>query len=72
MTHAKLITELEKEIEDFPEHVCCSCERLFQKKSVTVVKLSDNLGNVVWPMLKSFIFEQIPDVQGYILYMCNL
>ena len=40
VTHAKLITKLEKEIEDFPEHVCCSCERLFQKKSVTVVKLS--------------------------------
>ena len=23
--HAQLITELEKEIDDYPEHVCCSC-----------------------------------------------
>ena len=25
----------------------------------------------MWPRLKSFIFEQIPDVQRHILYMCN-
>ena len=71
INHAKLIVQLEKEVEDFPEHVCCSCERLLQRKSVTVVKLSDDLGNVVWPRLKSFILERTPDVQGHILYMCN-
>ena len=27
-THAKLITELEKEISNYPEPVCCSCEQL--------------------------------------------
>ena len=71
ITHAKLILQLEKEIEDYPESVCCSCERLLQRKSVTVVKLSDNLGNVVWPRLKSFILERTQHVRGHILYMCN-
>ena len=37
------------------------------RKSVTVVKLSDDLGNDVWPRLKSFI---LPDAQDHILYMC--
>ena len=41
--HAQLIADLEKESEDDPEHVCCSCECLYQRKSVTRVKLSDNL-----------------------------
>ena len=38
-THAALITELEKEIDDFPEHVCCCCDRLNQRKSISVVRL---------------------------------
>ena len=33
--HAQLIAELEEEIDDHPEHVCCSCECLYQKMSVT-------------------------------------
>ena len=71
ITHAGLIDELEKEINDFPEYICCSCERLHQRKSVTVVKLNDNLSNAVWPRLKSFILQQIPDAEEQILYMCN-
>ena len=31
VTHAKLISQLEKEINDYPEHVCCSCEQLHQR-----------------------------------------
>ena len=27
ITRAGLIAELEKEIDDFPDHACCSCER---------------------------------------------
>ena len=60
ITHAGLITWLEKEIDDFPEHVCCSCERLHQRKSV---KLSDNLGSEVWLRLKSFILQQNPKLK---------
>ena len=47
ITHAKLITELEKEIIDYPQHVCCSCGQLHQRKSVTRVSISDNLGSEV-------------------------
>ena len=71
VTYAKLITELEKEVNDYPEHVCCSCERLHQRKSVTIAKLSDDLGKVVWPTLKSYILKQSPNSQDHILYMCN-
>ena len=56
VTHAKLITELEKEVSDYPEHVCCSCKQLHQRKSVTRVNISDNLGSQVWQRLKTFIF----------------
>ena len=30
IAHAALIAAFEKEIYDFPEHACCSCERLHQ------------------------------------------
>ena len=53
--HAQLITQFESEVDDYPEHVCCSCECLYQRKSVTKVKFSDKLGNAVWPRLKEFI-----------------
>ena len=33
--HAQLIADLEKESEDDPEHVCCSYECLYQRKSDT-------------------------------------
>ena len=58
--HAQLITQFESEVDDYPEHVCCSCECLYQRKSVTKVKLSDKLGNAVWPRLKEFILGQCP------------
>ena len=64
ITHAGQIVELEKEIDDFPEYVCCSCERLHQKKSLTVVKLS---AVICWPRLKSFTLQQTPDAD---VYMC--
>ena len=38
--------------------------------AVTVVKLSDNLGNV-WPKLKRFILQRTPDARDHILYMCK-
>lgn len=58
-TYVGLIDELQKEIEDFTDHPCVSCERLHQRKSVTVVNLSDNLSNYMWPRLKkSFIYNK--------------
>ena len=32
--HAQLITQFENEIDEYPEHVCCSCEYLYLRKSV--------------------------------------
>ena len=70
VTHAALITELEKEIDDFPEHVCCCCERLNQRKSISVVRLSDNFNSDVWPDLKCHILKNNPDAGKQVLYMC--
>lgn len=70
-THAQLIARLEKEIDDFPELACCSCERLHQRKSVTRVKLSDNLSSEVWPALKSYVLQQNPNAGEEVLYVCN-
>ncbi len=71
IAHAQLITQLEREIDDFPDHACCSCECLHQRKSVSRVKLSDDLGSEVWPRFKSFILERSPDAAEHVLYMCK-
>ncbi len=70
-THAHLITQLEKEIDDFPDNACCSCERLHQRKSVTRVTLTDELSSDVWPRLKNLILERNPDAAEKVLCMCN-
>ena len=64
-------SDLDKEIDDDPEHACCSCERLHKRKSVMRVKYSDNLGSTVWPAFKAFIVEQNPGANEQVLYMCN-
>ena len=71
MHTVQVISDLEKEIDDDPEHAYCSCERLQQRKSVTRVKLSDHLGSKFWPDLKAFILEHNPDANEQVLYMCN-
>ena len=57
ITHAQTVSQFEKEIDDDPVHPCCGCERLQQRKCVTKVSFSDNLGSKVWPALKAFIVE---------------
>ena len=69
--HAQTISDLEKQIDDDPVHPCCSCERLQQRKCVTRVSLSDNLGSKVWPALKAFIVEHNSDANQQVLYMCG-
>ena len=70
--YAQLITQFESEIDDYPEHVCCSCECLYQRKSVTKVKFTDKLGNAVWPRLKEFILGQCPNINEVgTLYVCH-
>ena len=70
IAHAALIAGFEKEIYDFPEHVCISCERLHQRKSVSVVSLSDDFNSGVWHELKAHILKHPPTVSGQVLYMC--
>ena len=72
IAHAALIAAFEKEINDFPEHACCCCERLHQRKSVSVVRLSDDLSNSdVWSELKLYVQSNTPDVATKVLYMCS-
>ena len=71
IAHSKLITEFDKDINDYPIHACCSCDCLHQRKSVTRVKLTDNLSTEVWPRLKALILQQNPDAADEVLYMCN-
>ena len=70
--HAQLITQYEREIDDYPEHVCCSRECLYPRKSVTKVKLPDKLGNAVWPRLREFILGQCRNTNEVgTLYVCH-
>ena len=71
ITHAELISQLENEVQDFPEHACCSCERVHQRKSLTTVNLCDELSHDVWPQLKSYMLEQTPDTGDHVLLMCK-
>ena len=46
--HAAVITGFEKEVNDFPLHVCVCCEQLHQRKSVSVISLSDDFQSKIW------------------------
>jgi len=37
--NALLVAQLQKEIDEYPEHACCSYELLHQREAVTGVKL---------------------------------
>ena len=66
-----MIAGFEKEIYDFPENVCICCERLHQRKSVSVVSLSDNFKSDVWCELKAHVLKYPPTVSSQVLYMCH-
>ena len=48
IVHAAVIAGFEKEVNDFPVHVCVYCERLHQRKSVSVISLSDDFKSKIW------------------------
>ena len=62
-----MIAGFEKVIYDFPENVCICCERRNQRKSVSVVSLSNDFKSEIWcaHVLK------YPTVSGQVLYMCH-
>ena len=71
IAHAALIAGYEKEVYDFPEHACICCERLHQRKSVSVVSLSDDFKSQIWRDLKAYVLKFPPVVSGRVLYMCH-
>ena len=54
-THASLLKKNRK-IYNF--HVCCCCKSLNQRKSISVVAMSDNVNSDVWPDLQCNIFKE--------------
>ena len=55
----------------FPSLCAVAVSDCIQRKSVTRVKLSDNLGSEVWLRLKSFVLQQDPNAGEEVLYMCK-
>ena len=69
--HAAVIAGFEKEVNDFPLHVCVFCERLYQRKSVSVISLSDDFKSKIWNELKLYVRSNTQDVSKQVLYMCS-
>ena len=69
--YADVINAFQKQIDDYPDHACCRCERLHQRKAVSVVTLSDELDSRIWPILRNFITDNDPLANDKVLYMCN-
>ena len=49
--HAKVMAKYKKELEDYPQNPCCSCNMLFCLKQGSKITFSTELGNM-WPDLK--------------------
>ena len=71
ITHAKLMVLYDKTVHDYHTHPCCSCNMLFQKKCVSVVKLDDVLGGKVWPVLKQHILSEDGSAANKFFFMCH-
>ena len=70
--HAELITSVEKKVNDYPEHACSSCERLFQRKDVTSLKKNDHkFSSGMWQRVKKCISERNPDICFDTLWVCQ-
>ena len=61
--HAKIMALYKKDLEDYPQNPCCSCNMLFRRKQGTKVCFSDELGRV-WPKLKEFILKDDPQASN--------
>ena len=70
LKYAYLIKDFENEIYNYPDRVCCSCERLL-RKTVTKVKFNEKLVKKVWYALKAFTLKHNPNVRNDKLYMCK-
>ena len=71
VTHAGLIAEYQKAVEDYPQNPCCSCQQLHQRRNVTKVNFSNKMGNTVWPALKQFMLRDNKQAADETHFMCN-
>ena len=69
ITHAHLIAQLDKEIDDFPDKECCCCQQPHQRKSVTRVKFQMISGQYFG--LKTYILQHNPEASDQTLFMCK-
>ena len=68
-TYAKTIALYKKDLEDFPQNPCCSCNMLLQQKQGCDVTFSDDVGRI-WPELKQLILKEDPQADKKTLFMC--
>ena len=71
ITHAGLIAEYQKAVEDYPQNPCCSCQQLHQRRNVTKINFSNRLGDTVWPALKQFMLRDNKQAADETHFMCN-
>ena len=65
-----LMAKYKKELEDYPQNPCCSCNMLFCLKQGSKITFSTELGNV-WPDLKDFILKDDPNASKKTLFICT-
>ena len=68
--HAEVMAKYKKELEDYPQNPCCSCNMLFCLKQGSKITFSTELGNV-WPDLKDFILKDDPNASKKTLFICT-
>ena len=69
--HAEIITKFEQELSDDPVYACCSCERLFQRKTVTSMKNCDiKFTSTMWKMM-DYLQQKDEDVHIELMFVCS-
>ena len=72
LRHSEHITTLEQEVSDDPEFVCCSCERLFQRKSITRMRNCDiKFMSEAWVESKNHPLQYNENINVESLYVCS-
>ena len=71
LQHALVISQLEKEWNDDAENMCCSCQCLFQRKSVTKANFSKHFDSDIGSELVDYILKHTPPGEDETLYMCS-
>ena len=71
LQHSLVISQLEKEWNDDAENVCCSCQCLFQRKSVTKANFSKHFDSDIGSELVDYILKHTPPGEDETLYMCS-